>query len=42
MGQTFTANFEAGQTYVAACFIQDRKGGPPHAIAHKMYKAFTV
>jgi hypothetical protein len=42
MGQTFTANLKAGTTYVAACFIQDRAGGPPHAIAHKMYKAFTV
>jgi hypothetical protein len=42
MGQTFTANFEAGRTYVAACFIQDKAGGPPHAIGHKMYKAFTV
>ena len=41
-GQTFTANFQAGRTYLAACFIQDRKGGPPHAIGHKMYKAFTV
>jgi hypothetical protein len=42
MGQTFTADLKAGTTYVAACFIQDRAGGPPHAIGHKMYKAFTV
>ena len=41
-GQTFRATFEAGRTYIAACFIQDREGGPPHAIGHKMYKAFTV
>jgi hypothetical protein len=42
MGQTFTANFKAGVTYVAACFIQDRAGGPPHAIGKRMYKAWTV
>jgi hypothetical protein len=41
-GQTFRATFEAGRTYLAACFIQDREGGPPHAIGHKMYTAFTV
>lgn len=29
-------------TYIAYCFIQDRAGGPPHAIAYQMYKAFTV
>lgn len=33
--------FEPG-TYIAYCFIQDRQGGPPHAIAYQMYKAFTV
>ena len=42
LGQTFTANFESGRTYLAACFIQDRVGGPPHAIGRKMYKAWTV
>lgn len=42
MGQTFEATLEAGRTYLAACFIQDRTGGPPHAIGHKMYKAFQV
>jgi plastocyanin len=42
MGQTLRTTFKAGQTYLFACFIQDKKGGPPHAIAHKMYKAFTV
>lgn len=41
-GQTFTYDFEAGRTYLAACFIQDLAGGPPHAVGHKMYKAFTV
>lgn len=34
--------FESGRTYLAACFIQDRAGGPPHAIAYQMYEAFTV
>lgn len=33
--------FEPG-TYIAYCFIQDRQGGPPHAIGYQMYKAFTV
>lgn len=42
LGQTFEATFEEGRTYVAACFVQDRSGGPPHAVGHKMYKAFTV
>jgi hypothetical protein len=42
MGQTFTTTFKAGRTYLAACFIQDKAGGPPHAIAHHMYKAFKV
>ena len=41
-GQTFEADFKSGYTYLAVCFIQDLAGGPPHAIAHKMYKAFTV
>lgn len=41
-GQTFEATFEEGRTYLAACFIQDKAGGPPHAIGHKMYKAFTI
>ena len=41
-GQTFEANFKSGYTYLAACFINDLAGGPPHAIAHHMYKAWTV
>ena len=41
-GQTFEANFKSGYTYLASCFIQDRAGGPPHAIGKKMYKAWTV
>jgi hypothetical protein len=39
---TFTSELEEGSTYVAVCFIQDRTGGPPHAIAHDMWKVFTV
>lgn len=34
--------FESGRTYLLACFIQDRSGGPPHAVAYDMYEAFTV
>lgn len=44
LGAQFTVpdGFESGRTYVIACFIQDRAGGPPHAIGQKMYKIFTV
>lgn len=44
LGAQFTVpgGFESGRTYLLACFIQDRSGGPPHAIGNKMYKAFTV
>jgi hypothetical protein len=42
LGGTFEMNFLSGRTYVGICFISDRKGGPPHAIAHHMYKAFAV
>jgi hypothetical protein len=41
-GNTFSATFESGRTYVVLCFVSDKSGGPPHAIAHKMYKVFTV
>jgi hypothetical protein len=39
---TFEAPFEAGHTYAAMCFIQDRDGGAPHAIAHQMFDVFQV
>lgn len=46
LGATFElfegAAFESGRTYLLACFIQDRSGGPPHAIANQQYTAFTV
>ena len=34
--------FESGRTYVLVCFISDRAGGAPHAIANQMYEVFTV
>ena len=34
--------FESGNTYAAVCFIQDRTGGPPHAIGKGMRTVFTV
>ena len=39
---TLPGGFQSGRTYLAACFISDRAGGPPHAIGQKMYKAWTV
>lgn len=42
LSQSVELTFEAGRTYIAQCFIQDTTGGPPHAIAHRMFKAFTV
>jgi plastocyanin len=44
---TPTKKFKSGHTYVFACFIQDRTGGPPHALpveagGHGMVKAVTV
>ena len=35
-------DFEAGRTYAVICFIQDRAGSPPHAVAYDMYDVFTV
>jgi hypothetical protein len=40
--QLQSGQFESGRTYLLACFIQDRAGGPPHAVAYNMYTAFTV
>jgi hypothetical protein len=39
---TFEAAFEAGHTYAAMCFIQDREGGLPHAIQHGMVEVFQL
>jgi plastocyanin len=44
---TISKRFKPGFTYVIACFIGDRAGGPPHALpteagGHGMVKAFTV
>lgn len=41
-GGTFDATLEAGNTYAVVCFIQDRTGGPPHALAYNMWDTFTV
>jgi uncharacterized cupredoxin-like copper-binding protein len=39
---TMPEAFESGRTYLLYCFLQDRTGGPPHAIGNQMFKAFTV
>jgi len=42
LGGTFTVDLKAGHTYLVACFIRDRQGGPPHAIANGSMKFVTV
>ena len=42
LGASYDAEFESGRTYAVVCFIQDRAGGPPHAIANDMKQVFTV
>lgn len=42
MATTFDVDLKSGRTYAAVCFIQDRAGGPPHAMAHNMRQFFTV
>lgn len=39
---TFEAEFKSGRTYLFACFINDRAGGPPHAFGNDMLKAVVV
>ena len=39
---TFEADFTEGDTYAVVCFIQDRTGGPPHAIANDMWEVFQA
>jgi hypothetical protein len=34
--------FESGRTYLFACWIADRVGGKPHALAYDMYKVLTI
>ncbi len=34
---TFEADITEGNTYVVVCFIQDRTGGPPPAVAYDMW-----
>ena len=39
---TAVGTFQSGNTYAAVCFISDRSGGPPHAVANDMYEVFQV
>ncbi len=41
-GGTAEMTFESGRLYSVFCFIGDRAGGPPHAIAYEMYEVFEV
>ncbi len=34
--------FESGRTYLFACWLADRAGGEPHAIADDMYEIVTI
>jgi plastocyanin len=42
LGGTWDITLKSGRTYLLACFIQDRDGGPPHAIGNNMLTTFTV
>lgn len=42
LGGTFEADVVAGNTYAVVCFISDRAGGPPHAVAYEMYEVFQL
>lgn len=42
LGGTFDATLQKGRTYVVACFISDRAGGPAHAFAHDMVKPLKI
>jgi hypothetical protein len=42
LGGTFSVDLKAGQTYLIACFIQDRQGGPPHVVGQGMMTFVTV
>ena len=44
LGSSFRleGGFQSGRTYLFSCFISDRAGGPPHAIAYDMYRAVTI
>ena len=37
-----TTKAAAGRTYVFACFVPDREGGEPHAIAYNMFEVVTL
>ena len=40
--QLVEGEFESGRTYLFACFVSDRAGGAPHAIAYNMYEAVSI
>ena len=42
LGGTFDVTLTTGRTYVVACFVSDRAGGPPHAFAHDMVEPLTL
>jgi hypothetical protein len=42
MGGTFDLTLQSERVYAVVCFIQDRDGGPPHAVAHEMVTFFTT
>jgi hypothetical protein len=33
---------ESGRTYLFACWVPDREGGKPHAVAYRMYEVITI
>lgn len=41
-GGTFEVDLKAGRSYVFACFVNDRAGGPPHAIGNNMVASAQV
>lgn len=42
LGGTSKMKIEEGNTYALVCFISDKSGGPPHAMAHDMYTVFKA
>lgn len=42
LSETSRVTLQSGRTYLFACFIQDRTGGPPHAFGHQMYKVMKI
>ncbi len=42
LGGTSKVKIKSGNTYAIACFISDKTGGPPHAIANGMINVFKA